>query len=181
MEPRPDIGTANLRTPSLIRYQVHQYIYVQLLRPKLPKAKEFSQVVSIFLRFWDLLLGSTGAKAARRTLMKLTPCIKFTHSLYVYITKKLGHWFSLIPLKIRNLGEILALLGVSGRLGKKDTKTTKYHETYININRFVAQSYYWLKRVATVWQLNNNNWDRWSKMLSSSSAQDTDKLDGNQI
>jgi len=58
---------------------------------QIPKAQKDSQVVSVFLHLWDLcakkwsqnghkmimLLGSTGAKAAHRTLMKLIPGVNF--------------------------------------------------------------------------------------------------------
>ncbi len=47
----------------------HQHIYEQLLHLQLPKVQEFSQVC----QYLFMLLGSTGAKAVRRTLMKLTP------------------------------------------------------------------------------------------------------------
>jgi len=32
----------------------HLHVYSQLLRAQIPKAKKDSQVISVFLRFWDL-------------------------------------------------------------------------------------------------------------------------------
>jgi len=40
--------------PQKIWVQFHQHVDVQLLRVQIPRAQKDSQVVSVFLRFWDL-------------------------------------------------------------------------------------------------------------------------------
>jgi hypothetical protein len=44
---------------------------MQLICADIPKAQKDCQVISVFVRFWDLIFGSECIKTARKKLMKL--------------------------------------------------------------------------------------------------------------